>query len=56
MPARPTRIDRLVATVVGQVTADELRADLAAAIDAVKIMEAAYESSETGRWVKVGGT
>ncbi len=56
MPARPTRIDRLVATVVGQVTADELRDDLAAAIDAVKIMEAAYESSETGRWVKVGGT
>jgi len=54
MPARPTRIDRLVATIVGQVTPDELSADLAAAIDAVAIMEAAYESSKTGRWVKVG--
>jgi len=53
MPARPARIDRLVATIVGQVTTDELRADLAAAIDAVTIMEAAYESSRTGRWVKV---
>jgi predicted dehydrogenase len=53
LPARPATVDRLVATMAGQVTADELRADLAAALDAVAIMEAAYASSQTGQWVKV---
>lgn len=53
LPARPVTVDRLVATIAGEVSADELRADLAAAMDSVAIMAAAYESSKTGQWTKV---
>ena len=48
---RPTRVDRLVGVLTGDVTDDELAADLAAAIDAVAIMQAAYESD--GAWTDV---
>lgn len=53
LPARPATMDRLIATIAGTVTADEIHADLQAAIDSVAIMEAAYESAKAGQWVKV---
>jgi len=51
--SRPTRVDRLVAAIRGELTAEELDSDLAACIDAVRIMEAAYRSSSTGHWASV---
>jgi predicted dehydrogenase len=53
LPDKPTRVDRLVAVLKGQVTKEELEADLAAIMDSVAIMEAAYKSSRSGRWTKV---
>lgn len=53
--AKPDRVDRLVAVIRGAVPAAELASDLAATVDAVAIMEAAYKSSRTGRWVRVAG-
>lgn len=50
---QPTRMDRLVAATLGQISEGELQADLEAALDAVAIMDAAYKSGQTGRWVKV---
>ena len=50
---RPTQVDRLVAAIKGELTADELEQDLVCAADAVAIMEACYESSRTGTWVDV---
>ena len=50
---RPTGVDRLVAAVEGEVTREELDADLACAADAVAIMEACYKSNDTGGWVDV---
>jgi hypothetical protein len=51
--ASPTCVDRLVAAVEGDLTAEELAADLRCAADAVAIMEACYESSRIGGWVDV---
>jgi len=51
---RPTRVDRLVAVIQGEVPAAELQADLAACIGAVSVMESAYASSQSGRWMAVG--
>lgn len=51
--ARPDRIARLVALVKGELSADEVAADLAACLDAVRIMAAAYESAKTGTWTRV---
>lgn len=51
--ARPTRIDRLVAAIEGDLSPDELEQDLVCAADAVAIVEACYESNKTGQWVKV---
>lgn len=51
--ARPTQVDRLVAAITGQVTREELDADLQCAVDAVAIMQACYESNRTGGWVDV---
>jgi hypothetical protein len=39
--------------MAGKLSADELADDLAAAADAVAIMEACYESSRTGQWTDV---
>ena len=50
---RPTRMDRLVAAIRGELTPDELANDLAATRDAVAIMEAAYHSSDSGSWEPV---
>ena len=51
--ARPTRVDRLIAAIEGEVTQDELEKDLQCAVDAVAIMEACYQSNESGRWEDV---
>jgi predicted dehydrogenase len=53
LPEKPTRVDRLVAAIKGEIPAAELRADLAATLDSVAIMEAAYKSAKTGKWIKV---
>jgi predicted dehydrogenase len=50
---RPSRMDRLVAAIRGELSAEELRADLDAAIDAVSIMEACYASARAGGWERV---
>lgn len=50
MPARPFRVDRLVSTIRGEMSADELKADLDASMDIVGWMEAAYTSATRGRW------
>jgi len=52
-PAKPDRVDRLVAVIRGVIPAAELQKDLAATMDAVAIMEAAYKSNRTGRWTRV---
>ena len=53
LPERPTRVDRLVATIRGELTDAELAADFAAIVDSVAIMAAAYKSARTGKWTKV---
>ena len=50
---KPDRVDRLVAAIRGEIPASELEKDLAATVDAVAIMEAAYKSNRTGRWTRV---
>jgi predicted dehydrogenase len=50
---RPKTVDRLVAVIRGEVSEAELQVDLAAILDSVAIMEAAYKSARTGKWVKV---
>lgn len=49
----PKTVDRLVAVVRGQIPAADLAADLAACLDAVAIMEAAYASARSGAWAPV---
>jgi predicted dehydrogenase len=53
LPERPTRIDRLIAVILGQVSDQELADDLAAILDSVLIMVAIYKSSKSGVWEKV---
>jgi len=50
---QPTRIDRLVAAIRGELSARDLEEDLAATMDAVKIMEAAYRSNQNGGWISL---
>jgi predicted dehydrogenase len=50
-PARETRVERLVSIVRGKISQEEIAADLAATIDAVRIMAAAYQSAQMGHWV-----
>jgi predicted dehydrogenase len=50
---RPTRVDRLIAAIGGQVSDQELADDLAAILDSVLIMSAIYRSSKSGSWEKV---
>lgn len=52
-PARPTRMDRLVAAIQGELTPVELAADLVATRAAVRVMSAAYASAASGRWERV---
>jgi len=51
--SRPDRIARLIAVVQGKIPAEELSEDLAACLDAVCIITAAYESNRTGTWCSV---
>ncbi|MEO0964223.1 MAG: Gfo/Idh/MocA family oxidoreductase [Planctomycetota bacterium] len=51
---RPSRVHRLVAAVRGELDAGEMADDLAAALDEVAIMAAAYRSAESGGWQAVG--
>lgn len=51
--ARPDRVARLLAAVEGRLTDEEVESDLVCAMDAAKIMEAAYASARSGAWVKV---
>lgn len=54
LPEQPTRVDRLVAVIRGEIPAEELQNDLAAIKNSVRVMEAAYASAKSGAWVKVG--
>jgi predicted dehydrogenase len=49
----PTRVDRLVAVIRGEVPEASLQADLSACIDAVTIMESAYAAAKAGRWIRI---
>ena len=50
---KPTRIERLLRAIRGEVPAGELAEDLQCAADAVAIVEACYASSEQGAWMDV---
>ena len=50
---QPTRVDRLVAAIRGELSEAELAEDLAACIAAVRITVAAYRASERGSWVEL---
>jgi predicted dehydrogenase len=52
-PDLPARVDRLVAVIRGEISEASLMAELDAAIDAVAIVEACYESARSGRWTPV---
>jgi len=52
-PELPTRVDRLMAVLRGEIPAPDWRKDLEASIDAVAIMAAAYESAASGTWVEI---
>ena len=51
--SRPDRIARLVALARGELSTEEVAADLDACLDAVRIMDAAYRSAATGQWTPV---
>jgi predicted dehydrogenase len=53
LPDRPRGVDRLVGILKREVTDAEVDADLAATVDAVAIMDAAYRSGRTGRWTPI---
>ena len=52
LDAKPTRIERLIAVVKGELSQSEIDADFVAACDAVKIMSAAYASAASGQWTR----
>lgn len=51
--ARPDRIQRLIALIRGELSAEEVATDLAACLDAVRIMAAAYASAKSGAWTSL---
>jgi predicted dehydrogenase len=51
--ARPTTVDRLVAAIGGELSREELHADLLCAVDAVATMDACYASAKSGGWEQV---
>jgi predicted dehydrogenase len=55
-PDKPSRVDRLVAIIRGELSEAELRRDLDAACDAVAIVDAAYAATRSGRWERVIAT
>ncbi len=50
---QPDRVDRLIAILDGEMSEAALQTDLEATKEAVRVMEAAYKSAETGDWVEV---
>jgi myo-inositol 2-dehydrogenase / D-chiro-inositol 1-dehydrogenase len=50
---KPTRTDRLVAVIRGEVDSRELEADLQATLEAVRIMEAAYRANASAGWQRI---
>lgn len=54
LPDGMIRMDRLLAVIKGEVSQADLRPDLEYSFDTVELMEAAYRSSENGRWVELG--
>ncbi|MCF3649336.1 Gfo/Idh/MocA family protein [Synoicihabitans lomoniglobus] len=54
MPARPFRVERMLAVIRGELSHDELYWDLEASMDIVAWMEAAYTSAGSGRWESIG--
>lgn len=48
----PNRVDRLVAAIRKEIEDQDLKADLAATMDTVAIMESAYRSAVSGAWVR----
>lgn len=50
----PHQVDRLIAILKDEISQHELERDLEATEDAVKVIEAAYRSSESGTWEPVG--
>lgn len=55
MPARPFRVNRLVAVIRGELSAEELKWDLDASMDIISWMESAYTSASSGKWEKIDG-
>ena len=53
LDVRPDRVSRLLAAIEGRLTDEEIESDLVCAMDAAKIMEAAYASARSGSWVDV---
>ena len=51
--ARPVTVDRLVAAIRGEMSSEELAADLRCAVNAVAVMDACYASAKSGGWVDV---
>lgn len=52
-PEKPTRVDRLAAVIRGEIPQAELKADLAATIDSVNIIAAAYSSARETSFQKL---
>jgi predicted dehydrogenase len=46
-------VDRLVAAIRGEMSSEELAADLRCAVNAVAVMDACYASAKSGGWVDV---
>lgn len=53
LPEAPARMERLLAAMRGKIAEEELQLDLECAVDAVRMMEAAYRSARLGRWVSL---
>lgn len=49
----PSRVNRLVSIIRGKIEASEVQSDLAATLDTVAIMDAAYRSAKEGSWVNL---
>ena len=48
-------VDRLVAAIRGELSREELVADLQCAVNAVAVMDACYASDKSGAWENVVG-
>lgn len=53
LPDAPTRVDRLIAAIRGELSAAELAEDVVACQQAVAVMAATYKAGSTGKWQPV---